>query len=66
MKLYNVPRNSKILLNDGLVLNFHHVDGMYSVCTDDNGEIFHIRSVEEVEIVEENNESKSRAEDCND
>jgi len=57
MKLYNVPRNSKILLNNGLVLNFHHVDGMYSLCTDDNGEIFHISASEEVEIVGENNES---------
>ena len=50
MKLYNVPRNSTIVLKDGLELNFHHIDGMYSVCTDENNEIYHIAAWEEVEV----------------
>jgi len=50
MKLYNVPRNSTIVLNDGLELKFHHIDGMYSVCTDEAGDIYHISASEEVEV----------------
>jgi hypothetical protein len=50
MKLYNVPRNSRIVLSNGAVLLFHHIDGMYSVCTDENGDIFHISATEEVTI----------------
>jgi len=50
MKLYNVPRNSVIVLENGLELNFHHLDGMYSVCTDDQGNVYHIGASEEVEI----------------
>jgi len=51
MKLYNVPRNSKIMLSDGVVLLFHHIDGMYSVCTDENGDIYHISASEEVTVM---------------
>ena len=54
MKLYQVPRNTKIKLNDGVILLFHHIDGMYSVCTDENGDIFHISANEEVIIKEPN------------
>jgi len=50
VKLYNVPRNSTIVLKDGLELNFHHLDGMYSVCTDDDGNVYHIGATEEVEV----------------
>jgi hypothetical protein len=50
MKLYNVPRNSTIVLKNGLELNFHHLDGMYSVCTDGEGEVYHIDATEEVEV----------------
>jgi hypothetical protein len=53
MKLYNVPNNSMVVLNDGLVLKFHHVDGMYSLCTDENGDVYHIAAFEEVEIAKE-------------
>lgn len=65
MKLYNVPRNSRIrLIEDGTVppgapelpkgieINFHHVDGMYSYCTTDDGEVVHLVAFEEVEVVE--------------
>ena len=33
IKLYDVPRNSTIVLKEGIELKFHHIDGMYSVCT---------------------------------
>jgi len=56
MKLYNVPRNKKIKLSDGVVLMFHRLDGMYSVCTDENGDIFHISADEEVEMVKDKDE----------
>jgi hypothetical protein len=50
VKLYNVPRNSTIVLKDGLELNFHHIDGMYSVCTDEECNVYHIGATEEVEV----------------
>ena len=53
MKLYNVPRNSTIVLGNGLELKFHHIDGMYSVCTDEDGNVYHIGASEEVEIKEQ-------------
>lgn len=57
MKLYNVPRNTKVKLGDGVVLLFHHIDGMFSVCTDENGDIYHISASEEVEIVGDKHEA---------
>jgi hypothetical protein len=53
MKLYNVPRDSMIKLDVGIVLKFHHIDGMYSVCTDENGKVYHIAAWEEVEVVKD-------------
>jgi hypothetical protein len=53
MKLYNVPKNSTIVLKEGLELKFHHIDGMYSVCTDDEENVYHIGATEEVEVKEE-------------
>lgn len=52
-ELYNVPRNSRIKLQDGTELNFHHIDGMYSYCTTDAGEVVHIATWAVVELVEE-------------
>lgn len=55
MKLYDVPNNTKVRLNDDegnyLDLLFHHLDGMYSYCTDDNGNVVHLAAWTEVEIV---------------
>jgi hypothetical protein len=53
MKLYNVPKNSTIKLSNGAVLKFHHIDGMYSYCTNENGDVYHIGATEEVEIVKD-------------
>jgi hypothetical protein len=64
MKLYEVPRNTNIrILEETQVpigskkppteLMFHHVDGMYSLCSDENGNIVHIAAWTEVERVDE-------------
>jgi len=54
MNLYNVPNNTRIAikLDDGtpLKLNFHHTDGMYSYCTDDEGNVIHVAVWTDVEI----------------
>lgn len=55
MNLYEVPRNTKIKFKaDGneTTLLFHHVDGMYSYCTDDNGNVVHLAAWADVEIAE--------------
>lgn len=64
MKLYNVPRNSTIVLLDcpktppesqglkvGMRLNFKHIDGMYSLCYTKHGEMVHPAAWTEVEII---------------
>jgi hypothetical protein len=64
MKLYDVPANSriKIIVEDkvppgasqitqGEELNFKSIDGMYSYCTRDNGEVVHLVAWAEVEII---------------
>ena len=64
MKLYEVPRNTKVRILDEMpksppgaveikkwdVLDFHHIDGMYSCCYKD-GEICHLAAWTEVEII---------------
>jgi hypothetical protein len=64
MELYNVPRKSRIrVLSDikvppgapqikaGDELNFRNIDGMYSYCTTDAGEVVHLVAWAEVEII---------------
>ena len=63
MKLYNVPRGSKIKVIDGIIppggplikkgeeLEFDHIDGMYSVCYNLNDELVHLAAFAEVEIL---------------
>lgn len=56
MKLYEVERGSNIKLDDGegnkLCLKFHRLDGMYSYCTDDNGNVVHLAAWADVEVAE--------------
>jgi len=65
MKLYEVPRNTKIRLKStesdppasieprvGEVYTFKHCDGMYSVCYDSMGNMLHLPAWSEVEVVE--------------
>ena len=65
MKLYEVPRNTKIRvvdeerrvpiaakeIADQEVLMFHHIDGMYSLCHDMAGNACHLAAWTDVEIV---------------
>jgi len=69
MKLYDVPRNSRIKvisgeagrkvqvppaapqIKEGEELNFRSIDGMYSYCTRDNGEVVHLLAWAEVEYL---------------
>jgi len=50
MKLYEVPRHSRIKIG-GMELEFHHIDGMYSYCTDSEGKVYHIDAYANVEVV---------------
>ena len=74
MKLYEVPRKSKIRIIDedvmtppasipqkqNDVLNFSHSDGMYSYCTDKDGNIVHISGKTKVKIVGQNNKKHEK------
>ena len=57
MKLYDVPDNTKIVLPDNTELLFHHIDGMYSFCTDDKGNVYHHAAWTKVTIKEKEHES---------
>ena len=63
MKLHEVPNNTKIrvlgevkiqpaapYINEGDILTFHHIDGMYSYCTDKDGNVVYLAAWAEVEI----------------
>ena len=50
MKLYEVSRNSRIKFQEQ-ELNFHRIDGMYSYCTTDSGEVVHPAAWTEVEVI---------------
>ena len=65
MELHQVPRNSRIKIvtkdkvppgappvEEGEELNFRSIDGMYSYCTRDNGEVVHLVAWTEVEIID--------------
>tara|TARA_R110002020_G_scaffold127156_1_gene285326 strand:- start:557 stop:724 length:168 start_codon:yes stop_codon:yes gene_type:complete len=40
-------------INEGEELNFRSIDGMYSYCTRDNGDVVHLVAWAEVEIVDD-------------
>lgn len=58
VKLHDVPRQSRVKLT-GLEFkgklvgefNFHSVDGMYSRCTDDEGNILYLTATTPVEVI---------------
>jgi hypothetical protein len=57
MKLYKVPRNSKIRVwDEGRThyedLDFSHVDGMYSLCFNADGVPVHITAWADVEVLD--------------
>jgi hypothetical protein len=51
MKLYEVPRDSRIQLSDGTELNFKRIDGMYSLCLTDYNEPVHVAAWTEVAVM---------------
>jgi hypothetical protein len=61
MKLWELPRDSKLLLwadSDGkpTPATYHHVDGMYSLCTLADGQSFFLRSYLDVVKVDDHYE----------
>ena len=53
MKLYKVPNKSWIILK-GEKYFFDHIDGMYSYCTDEDGNVVHLAAFTDVELCQEN------------
>lgn len=62
MKLYEVPKNTEIVLKDdegnSLELLFHRLEGTHSYCTDKDGNVISLDSWTEVEIKETVNDVK--------
>lgn len=56
MKLYDVPRNSTVVLGNGQELLFKSIDGMYSVCYTKESELVHLAAWTEVTIKDAENE----------
>ena len=52
MKLYEAPHNCKVLLDSGIELNFHSIDGVFSTCTDDDGNVYYIPVDTEITVKE--------------
>ena len=63
-ELYNVPRNSRIRvvgniktppaspdIKEGDILDFKHIDGMYSLCYDENKHPVHLVAWAIVEVI---------------
>ena len=55
MKLYEVPPRTWIKI-DGEKIFFDHIDGMYSYCLDEGGNVVNINASAEVELLGEINE----------
>lgn len=58
VKLYDVPRESRIFVTGLTVnnilheeINFHNIDGAFSFCTLDDGTIVHLPATTEVYII---------------
>lgn len=56
LRLYNLRRDKGIKIHfDGLLLEFHHIDGMYSYCTvlegEHKGKICHLSAMAPLEKV---------------
>jgi hypothetical protein len=53
-KLYEVTRDTRIKVGD-VELTFISIDGMYSYCTTDDGEVVHLAAWTEVEVLKKEN-----------
>lgn len=48
-ELYNVPRDTWVQeVDSGFIFKFGHIDGMYSFCHDQAGNVVHIKAWTEV------------------
>jgi hypothetical protein len=56
MKLYEVPRDTRVKIDTGEEFDFKSIDGMYSYCKNDKGQVVHLAAWTEVEIVEKGEE----------
>lgn len=72
MNLYNVPRNTIVRIiqaeapppgglpvKEAQLINFHHIDGMYSYCTDMSGNVVHLKAWTDVEPIGPINDPRS-------
>lgn len=54
MKLYELPRNTHFTIDgDRTIYLFHHIDGMYSFCTDERGVVYHFAAWTEISPLKE-------------
>jgi len=66
MKLFNIPENSKIIVKGNIetppasipiqkedILQFYHIDGMYSYCKNTDGEVVHLAAWADVDVIKE-------------
>jgi len=60
MYLYQCPRNTWVKTEDGFTFFFCHVDGMYSLCRDEEDNVFHPSASTEVEFAEQPQSSKGK------
>jgi len=54
MKLYDLPRNTLFKIvgdKSNTILRLERIDGMFSVCWDEHGEVVHIAASAEVEAL---------------
>lgn len=59
MFLYQVPRNTWVKTEDGFKFFFCHVDGAFSLCRDENDNVFHPSASTEVEITTQPEKDKT-------
>lgn len=59
MKLYECPRNTWVKTDDGFTFFFCHVDGMYSLCRDEEDNVFHPSALTEVELTTQPSKGKT-------
>ena len=52
MKLYDVPRHSTVILEDGEEIYFYRVDGAFSYCKTKEGDVVHLAAWTEVTVKE--------------
>lgn len=55
LKLYEVKRDTRVRVMEDdfdLEVHYHHLDGAYSYCTTDDGEVVHLAAWTKVEVLD--------------